>query len=273
MTGGALGIDHLSVLGMPPPDFVELAATTGFGEVSLFAQRLDINPFGYPEWSLVTDASLRRDARARLADLGIRLALGEGCNILPGRDVALHGPALDMFAELGARRINIVSFEDDLSRDFDQTCKLAELAAQRDLKVCAEFSARPGRPDFEAFVRRIDDMRRDDVGILVDAMHFFRAGATVADLAGVDPARIVHLQLCDIRLDDVSDYMEAAMHERLAPGDGSLPLETLIGALPAELAISLELPQKRLTLEGIAHDERLIRAAHLSRALIERARR
>jgi len=267
-----LGLDHLSVLGMPPPEFVALAAAAGFDEVSFFAHRLDINPLGYPEWSLVADKGLRRDTRLALDDLGMGVALGEGCTILPGSDVDLHGPALDAFAELGARRINMVSFENDPARDFDQSCRLAELATAHGLKLCAEFSARPGRPAFADFTRRAASMPGGDVGVLIDAMHFFRTGAAVAELAGVDPARIVHLQLCDIRLEAVTDYMEAAMHERLAPGDGSLALEALIGALPADVPISLELPQMRLALSGVPHDERLKRAAAASRALIGRAR-
>ena len=272
MAAPVLGLDHLSVLGMPPAAFVSLAAAAGFDEVSLFAHRLDINPFGYPDWSLVADKDLRRDVRIALADLGMELALGEGCTILPGSDVGRHEPVLDMFAELGARRINIVSFENDVARDFDQSCKLAELATARGLKLCAEFSARPGRSGFAEFMRRAADMPGGGVGVLIDAMHFFRAGTAVAALTAVDPSRIVHLQLCDIGLDAVRDYMEAAMHERLVPGDGSLALEALVGALPADLPISLELPQKRLTLSGVGQAERLMRAAAVSRALIGRAR-
>lgn len=236
----SLGIDHLTVNSMPPADFLHLAADAGCASVSLMAQRLDINPFGFPDWSLVNDMTLRRETVRIAADLGVIIALGEGCAVLPGHDVTECLPVIEAFAELEVGQINLISFEPDLDRDFDQMCRFAELTGSFGVAVCAEFSARPGRPRLPSFIERT---RAAGVAALIDAMHFFAAGQHASDLAQVPPERLTYLQLCDTRLDDIVDYGAAAFHERLAPGEGSLPLADLLAALPAGITVSMEIPQ------------------------------
>jgi len=267
-----LGLDHLSVNSMPPLDFARLAAQAGYQSLSLFSECLSINPFAFPYWSLVDDAALRRDLRHVLDDLGIGVVVGEGCAIRPDRDVTECQPIIEAFRELGARRLNLLSFEPDLARDFDQMCRFVELAALMDMDVCIEFSARPGRPKLDAFMARIDATGMANLSALIDAMHFFAAGHRAEELSAFPLSRLTHLQLCDIRLDEISDYMEAALHERLIPGDGSLPLGSLIAALPPGIGISLEIPQVRASLNGLAQPDRLRDAASRSRALVEDAR-
>lgn len=267
MPQASLGIDHLTVLGMPPLDFIDLAAAAGCDSVSLFPDLFAINPFDFPHWSLVTDKALRREVLRRLNDLGVVFALAEGCNIAPDRDVASYAPLLEAFHELGARRVNIVSFEPDLARDFDQTCQLVELAAGSGLRMCAEFSARAGRPKLDAFMLRLE--QAGGVAAMIDAMHFFAAGQKVTDLARFDPSRFVQLQICDIRLGEVAaNYMEAALHERLPPGEGELPLADLVAALPPGITISMEIPQRALALTGTPHLARVKAAAARCREVI-----
>jgi len=266
-----LGVDHLTVNGMPPLAFAALAAEAGCDAIGLFARRIEINPMGFPDWSLIDDAGLRRDLAKALGDLGLTLAIGEGCAIAPGREVESCRPILDAFAELQARRLNLISFEPDLARDFDQMARFAELAAGAGMDVCVEFSARPGRPKLDAFVDRIERTGMANLSALVDAMHFFGAGQSVGDLAAHPPGLFTHLQLCDIRWDAVSDYMEAALHERLPPGEGALPLVDLLVALPADVAVSLEVPQTNSHRSGVPPLERLRQAAEKSRAVLTEA--
>jgi len=263
-----IGIDHLTVNGMPPLDFAKLAADAGCQSVGLFANRLDINPLGFPEWSLVKDRALRRDLRLMLDDLGLTVALAEGCAIKSLHDVAVCRPIIDSFAELRADRLNLISFEPDLSRDFDQMARFAEIAAEAGMEVCVEFSARPGRPPLEPFMARIARTGMANLSALIDAMHFFGAGCDPEDLSPYAATQFTHLQLCDIRWDDVADYMEAALHERLAPGDGALPLAALMSALPSSIAVSMELPQISRDAASLSPLRRLRAAADRSRELL-----
>lgn len=268
-----LGVDHLSVLGMPPVEFVELAAEAGCTAVSLLAEQLTINPYAFPDWSLRSDAPLRRRVRERLDGLGLDLALGEGCSIASDRDVKTCLPLIAMFKELGAKRLNLISYEHDLARDFEQSCAFAELADEFQMQVCLEFSARAGRPKLDAFLDRIKKMGRANVTALIDVMHFFRAGQSVGDLNGRDPALFSHLQLCDAPLRGQGDYMEEALYRRMVPGEGELDVVALIAALPADIAISMEIPQSGQARPSISHLERLRYAAGQCRAAIAKARR
>ena len=62
-----LGIEMLTLLGMPPVEHVTLAAELGCVTISTGLMKLPLSPFGYPQletlyepWSLLDDAALRR---------------------------------------------------------------------------------------------------------------------------------------------------------------------------------------------------------------------
>ena len=65
---------------------------------------------------------------------------------------------------------------------------------------------------------------RPNTSILVDAMHLFRSGGTVAELADVDPDLLGYIQLCDApRIGTGEEYYKEASFERQPPGQGELP--------------------------------------------------
>ena len=62
-----LGLEMLTLLGMPPVEYIKLASDLGCAEVSTGLSGLPLTMFGisdfapYPMWSLKDDAALRRD--------------------------------------------------------------------------------------------------------------------------------------------------------------------------------------------------------------------
>jgi len=266
MPDRALGVDHVTVLGMPPEDFVSLAAEAGCASVSLFPEQR-LNPFGFPAWSLVTDAALRREVRLRLDATGLAFALGETGVIAPDLDVGRMEPALDVFCELGAVRASTVCMEPDPAREAEQLRKLAQMTASRGLQLAVEY-ARVKRRRLQDLAATVAALRPLDVGITIDPMHFFRGGETVEGLAALDPALFVYLQLCDVPLKGEGPYMDEALNERLPPGEGELPLRSLIAALPSDIVISMEVPQVTLARSGVSHLDRLRHLVATSRALM-----
>lgn len=237
-----LGIDQLTVLGMGPLEHIRLAAALGCQGVSFtLGQRL-ANPAGYPAWSLKDDAALRRAVRDELAACGIALWLGEGIVVMPGVEAASRGAEMDAFAEIGAR--GIVSSMMDCAFDWarDQFATLCDMATARGLSYAVEFS--PAKPlrDLQTALALCDWIGAGRCGVVVDAMHHFRGGGTVAEVATMDPARLAHVQLCDVPLAGAGDYMEEAMYRRLMPGNGELPLAALLTALPSGVTLGLEVP-------------------------------
>ncbi len=269
-----LGIDFISVFGMPPVAFVELAAELGCAHIGLGAKPLVTNPGVYPDWSLLDDAALRRAVKSALVANGVSIAIGEACLLFPGGDVRDAEPVLDVLAELGAPCANIASLEQDRARSFDQCALFADLAAARGMRATVEFAPLMGVRDLAAARALIEHVGNPGFGILIDMLHVARSGATAADLAALGPGEVGHIQLCDGLLDwTMESYVEEASAERLCPGDGEFPLADWLAALRDDVSIGLEIPMRRKALAGITPGEWLGPCLAASRALLAQLRR
>jgi sugar phosphate isomerase/epimerase len=106
MDMGRLGIESLSVFGLPPVQFVGLAADLGCAYISTALRPMGDNPHGYPTWSLKDDRALRREMVAALRDRGASISLGEGFSVRAGIDARDRAADLEVMCELGVQRIN-----------------------------------------------------------------------------------------------------------------------------------------------------------------------
>lgn len=253
-----IGIEFLSVFNLPPIDFVNLAADLGCETISTGLTSSPFNPLGLAEWSLRDNASLREQMVVAMYDRNITIGLGEGFAVREQVDVAGRYRDLALMAELGVGRINTISLDPDLTRSLDQFAMLAELAAEFDMETTLEFGPGMTIGTLAAAVEAVRHVNRPDFKLLIDTMHLLRSGSTAADVAALPPEMIGYVQLCDSPLvDGERSYMEEAMFERMTPGTGELPLLDVLAALPAELPLSLEIPQLTLARAGVDHYERL----------------
>lgn len=267
-----IGVERLCLFGMPPVEFVNLAADLDCGFIGVgFTPMRGFNPHGYRDWSLRTDAQLRRETKTALADRGVEISLFEGFGLTPGGDARDYAGDLDIVAELGGRRVNVVSMDKDLARTLDGFAKLAEMAEARGIETVIEIGPGPinGVEPAMAAVRHVG---RPTFGLLIDTMHFFRFGGTVAQAAALEPGAIGYVQLCDApRVSTHASYMDEALHERLPPGAGELPLRELIGVLPREVVLSVEVPQRSLAAAGVSPRERVGACVAAARRLVAEA--
>jgi sugar phosphate isomerase/epimerase len=264
-----LALEFISLFGLPPVPSAELAADLGCQHLTAVLEPIEYNPQGYPKYSLRDDANLRREMIAAMRDRGVSISLGEGFAIFENIDVrqAYRGD-LDVMAELGAPRINVVTFEPDRGRCFDQLATLTELAAAVGIATVVEFVPIFTIPDLPTALAAVRHVGRPDCKLLIDTMHVGRSGATAADLAAVDPALIDYVQFCDVPLVATNpDYMDEAMYERIMPGEGELPLVDMLAALPHDRVIGLEVPMRSLADAGIGPEERMKRCVDAARAL------
>src|SRR5262245_49575160 len=95
-----LGIELLSVFGLPPVEHVNLAADLGCGYISTGLTQLPFNPHNYPAWSLRDDPVLRRAMITAMRDRGVAIGLGEGLIVRPGIEARDNARDLDLMAEL-----------------------------------------------------------------------------------------------------------------------------------------------------------------------------
>ncbi|OCB31775.1 xylose isomerase [Mycobacterium malmoense] len=264
-----LGIGMLSVFGLPPVELVNLAGDLGCRFVSAALQGMPLVPLGYPRFSLIDDAGLRQAVLAAMDDRGVRISLGDGFLVLPGADVrALRGD-LDVLAELGVPRINVVSLDPDVPRSFDQFAALTDLAAELGIQTLVEPVPGLTVGDLPTAIAAVEHVARPDFRLLIDTMHVVRSGSSAADLAAIDPARIGYAQLNDTTLRPrTENYMEEAMFERMVPGEGELPLRSILSVLPSDIVIELEVPRRQLALAGVSPIDRMRPCVEAARRLL-----
>lgn len=268
-----LGIEMLTLLGMPPVDHVRLAAELGCVSISTGLMKMPLSMFGhpeelYPDWSLEQDAGLRREMKAAMRDTGVHIGLGEGFNVNPQGDVVDWAPHLDLFAELGAWRINAVSMEPDLPRAHDQFALLAEMVSARGMQFTIEFAPGMEINTLEGVLAAIEHIGQGRCRVLFDSMHFFRTGGKVEDLEALDPGLVGYAQLSDVPASaPFESYMDEAMFRRMIPGEGELPLREWIAALPLDCEIGLEVPQLARLQGGMSARDHAAEVVAAARAL------
>lgn len=239
-----LGIELLTVIGMPPVEHVILAAELGCGHVSMALTPVPWQPDYFDAWSLRDDVTLRRDMKVAMRESGVRISHAEGFAVRPEVEAGDYARDLDILMELDAMAINSVCLEPDRVRALEQFSTLADLAAEREIGFTIEFCPPTEVKSLSDGLAIIHDLERQDVRLVIDAMHFFRSGGTLASLESVDPDLIGYVQLCDVPLTSTDDYVREACFERCIPGKGELPLDGFIEQMPADVLVGLEIPAR-----------------------------
>ena len=267
-----LGIGMLSVFALSPLQLVDVAADLGCRYISTVVQGAPLLPLGFAPYSLKDDVALRKDVLAAMAYRGVTISLGDGFLVLPGAQMRKFSTDLDVLAELGVPWINTVSLDPDLNRTFDQFAALTELAAQRGIRTAVEPVPGLTIADLPTALAAREHVGRSDFRLLIDTMHLVRSGYGAADLAALDPEHIGYAQLCDTTVAPrIDNYSEEAIFERMVPGAGELPLHDIISALPTDIVIELEIPQRSLALAGVSPVDRLRPCVEAARRLLATA--
>jgi len=152
-------------------------------------------------------------------------------------------------AALGATAVLVVSDLADLAATTSELERLVLHADRLGLAVGLEYMAwtTPSTAGDALAVAR-----RTGCRLVVDVLHHHRTGAGAAALREIVDAGVLGwLQLCDAPAAAADDLLYEARHDRLPPGHGELPLAALLGELPADVTISVEVQSDHL---AGAHD-------------------
>ena len=236
-----LSVAHLTAINLPPPALIEAAAAAGFDAVGLRLLRVTPESPGYP---LMEDAPLLRATKAALRATGIAVNDIEFIKLTPETSIPTLLPMLDAGAELGATSVITAPYDEDHDRLADTLAALSEAARDRGLTALLEFFPWTTVPDL-ATCTRIVEAAGPHTGLLVDSLHFNRSNSRLADLAALPPARLPVAHLCDAPVAppySVDALLHTAREARLPPGEGQIPLEPFLAALPANLPLGLEIP-------------------------------
>jgi sugar phosphate isomerase/epimerase len=238
-----LGLAHFSCIEMRPADFVRLAGQVGYAFVGL---RLHPAFPGAPFYTLTPGSAEIRQTKDALRQAGIGVHDIEFVVVDSEFCPTDLSAVLDSAAELGARRLSVCGDDPDNGRFIANLSALAEIAAKVGIGIDLEIMPWRQIGTLDAAVEAVAAAGMANVGVLVDALHLARSGSRPADLIGLPPSMIRSVQLCDApaeRPADVAGLIAEARGGRLPPGLGALPLGDLIGVIPQDAVISVEVPK------------------------------
>ena len=240
-----MSLSHLSAIQVPPPQLVELAASSGFDAVSIRVART-AHDRGF---QLSEGSDMLRDTKSSLADNGLRVLDVEVVKLHPGSSREDWLFVCEAGAELGAEHLVVTVLDDDPARATDNLAALSALTAEYDLRVCLEPMIFSSVRDLAAAAALVAAPGMGSAGVLVDSLHFARAGSELHEIAAVDERLLPYCQICDSASAGPTDDHNAAITEartdRLAPGEGVLPLVELLRALPPAAVVAVEAPSPR----------------------------
>lgn len=224
---------HLTNIDCPPPEMIRVAAKAGYDAVSL--RTIPMGLPGEHPYDIAKDAALRRETKKAAEENGIWLHDTENARIADGVEVSDYEPSLAAAAELGIRHILTNIWTDN--RDFytQQYGKLCELAAQYDQTVSVEFVTWASVTSLRQAKELLEAVGKKNVGIVLDCLHFYRSRVSLAEIDACPKEWFHYAHLCDCEAsipNDVDALIHTGRAERLYPGEGAIPIRSILSKIP-----------------------------------------
>lgn len=230
---GAIGVR------VPFPEAVALAARYGFEGITV--DYATIQELGLDQTRQLLDAHHIRPA---LTGLPVRFREDQATF---EQDLAALPPIVRALADLGCTRATTwfppyhetLTYEEQFAQMRDRLGILCDAIAPYRLRYGLEFigpeSFRRGQPnvyihDLPGLLALIEAVGRDNLGVLLDAWHWYTSGGTAADLDRLTDQLVVVVHVNDAPAGVPRE--EQIDQVRALPGEtGVIPLETFMGAL------------------------------------------
>lgn len=236
-----LSLAALGFLELGPPALIDLAAQAGFASVTVRTRAAVPGGPGYP---LAIGSRMSRETLARIRSTGVGILQVELVALARDTDVASCRPMLEGGAALGASRVVATGDDPDDRVIADRLARLCDLAAEYGMAVDLEFMPFRRVATLPQALEVVALADHDNAFVMIDALHLFRSGGAVADVAAAPPSRLGVCQLCDAPLASPPRERLAAeaREQRRLPGRGELPLRALLAALPRGSVLAAEVP-------------------------------
>jgi sugar phosphate isomerase/epimerase len=249
-----VGIDHLTMLDVSPPEMVAIARAAGFDSVGI---RVNASALSEQPWPMTVGSPMLDETIRRLDDTGLQVLDVEVVRLLPSTTREDYEHTLEVGARLGARYLSVNSDDPDIERASDTFAAMTAAARHYGLRPVIEPITYTQVSNLEEAVYVAE--RSGGGGILLDVLHFQRYSGKLEQLRSVDPRQLSYIQLCDAPLasptrlprprklprgqsTDGGDLQLESRAMRLLPGDGELPLSEILAALPTGIPVSVEAP-------------------------------
>jgi sugar phosphate isomerase/epimerase len=258
-----VSLAHLTVLDADPVGLIEAGKAAGFSAVGLRVVAPLATDTIIP---VVGDATLQRRIKQSLRDSDMEILDIEAVWLKPDTDVEKLRPALEVGAELGAKYVLTVGFDDTHARLVETFGKFCALAHACGLRTMLEFISYASISDLKHAHHLLQAVRPANAGLLVDALHLSRSGGHPRDIASYDSSLFSYVHLCDAPavVPSADGLRVEARSNRLYPGEGQLWLDAFLDAFPAGTPVGVEAPNAALAGLPFAERARLAGTATLN---------
>ena len=281
MSTRPVGVGHLTMLDAAPPQWVQLAHDAGFEALGI---RIGVASPTEEAWPMAIGSPMLTETLDRLAATGTVVQDVEIITIEPETRAADKDPLFEVGARLGARFFNVMVTDPDVGRAHDTFAALCERALPYGLRPCMEGISYTAVRDLETAFAVLDGTGG---GLIVDPLHIQRSGDDITDLRRVEPSALGYLQLCDGPR-SVPDGLDVPRQlprgqsaggsvaqlesraARLLPGEGEIAVVDFAAALPRDLPVSVEAPNRAL-LADLGAPAFLRRAREAARRVLDAA--
>lgn len=255
----ALGIAPLCAINASPAEYLAAGAAAGFDFVGI-----RISPVTQADPVYSPDGPEFRHLLKLVADSGLEVLDTEVFRVTADSSPDVWNPILDMSARLGAKLINVVGVDDDLSRLTDRIGRFTEDSKGFGITPVLEPIAYVA---LNSYSTAIDIAIAVGCEVELDALHALRTGLNpqlVADNSKLFPI----FQLCDAPAEmvrwgdnrppgtspDDNDMIIESRYNRLTPGQGDAPLVELLASLAPGTPIAMEIPNIDLQSQHTVHE-------------------
>ncbi|MFV0457391.1 MAG: sugar phosphate isomerase/epimerase family protein [Actinomycetales bacterium] len=238
-----MSLSPLTVLPCSPLEIIDAASAAGFRTLGL-----RLLPTLPTDVAVLEDPELMRGILRRLRETQLSVLDVEVIRVSPSLDVGTVLPVLDYAAELGARWLAVTAEpRDDYRAETEHLVvsklrDVADAAARRGLGVMLEFMVFRGVSTLDDAVRVVTAVDRPNMRICLDVLHLFRSGGTAESVRKLDPQLLACVQLNDAPIEPTDDVQREARYNRRLPGQGGLPLDEVLAAIPVEVPLAVEVP-------------------------------
>lgn len=263
----AFSLAHLSEIDAAPLDLLAAASRAGIASIGVRLAPASRGGVAYPLATSAEQAAVRRTIDAT----GVSVLYIELISLSATTDAAAHRSMFETGAAIGAKRVCVAGDSADIALMTDKFAAVCEAARPFGLEIDLEFMPFRAVADLAMAQKIVAAARQPNGHILIDALHVYRSGSSLAELRAIDRALLGTFQLCDAPAiaPPADQLMAEARTNRLLPGRGGLDLGALIEALPADLPLGLEVPMATLMPSASVAD-RLTALAAASRAYLSK---
>ncbi|MED4128436.1 sugar phosphate isomerase/epimerase family protein [Shouchella miscanthi] len=241
---------HLTALECAPPELTYLAAQAGYDFVSIRPIYMGLP--NEPNYDLANNKAMFKETKLALQQTGLSVYDIELARINDDIDPLIYEPAFEVAAELGAKHVLSSIWTDDTELGREKFAQLCDIARPYGLTINLESVPIASVRTLKGAIHVLEDVKRENVGLMIDAHHFHRAHDCVDDIKSIPKEWLHYFHLCDAQKEIPTSKEEMTRilrEERLYIGEGGLPLKGMLTCLPDDMVFSLEMPNRQRTKE------------------------